>query len=289
MSKNSLELENIRNQETSELLDLYWEQGLSHTQIADTFKVSPTAVRNLFQSRDIKSRTNAQSQTAINKHRFKKLNYLQEQLVYGSLLGDACLNYEKIFSNKTGHPIDVYKISFYHSEKFIEYVYHKREVIGKGVKTKKEYKLSKRVSGLGSLMIGFSFCHTPTLKKVALLCHDKNHKKRISEKWLKKIRWPGLAYWYQDDGSVRITGKYRTLCFSTDSFSLDEIGMLKNLLRNFGFNPTHSSTSKKNQFIITLNRKDEIKKFIKGIKPFLLPCMEYKIRKKGLYRNVSKM
>ena len=66
MAKNSKELQRVRALPVSKLSELYWNQKLSHTQIADMFKVSPTAIRNLFKCHKIKSRTNGESKKRNN-------------------------------------------------------------------------------------------------------------------------------------------------------------------------------------------------------------------------------
>jgi predicted DNA-binding protein YlxM (UPF0122 family) len=288
MSKNSPELQKIRNLNKGYIENMYFNKGLSQTQIANKFNISRVAVQNIFKKKEIKARTNAESQTFINHHREIKLNFIQEQLIYGSLLGDACLNHEFFYSNKTGKLLESYKICFYHSCKFKNYVLHKRSILGIGSKTKKIYKLNYRRSDMGSLMVGFSFCHTPTLKKIAKLCLNSDYKKSISQDWLNKIDWPGIAFWYQDDGSLSLDRKNgrRTLAFHTESFKKEEIILLRNLLFKFGLSTTLGSNNKNsNQQIILANKKEEVNKFIKNIEPYILSCMKYKIRTAGLFRG----
>ncbi len=285
MSKNSSELQKIRTLTTPELSNLYWKQQLSHIQIADIYKISPTAVRNLLLSRNIKSRTNAESQTAINHSREKVFNYSQMQLILGSLLGDACLNREVYLSNKTGKELISYKLCFYHSNKFIDYVLHKT-LIGLSSKTKKTYKLNYRISGFGSLMVGFCYCHTPTLRKISPIFLNNKHKKRISDTWLEKINWPALAYWYQDDGSLQLNkdGR-RTLAFHTENFKEGEVNSLRDLLREHGLNTTiGKNNGDKEQRVILAHRKKEVSKFLEKIRPFIIPCMRYKLRSEGITR-----
>lgn len=271
-----------------ELCNLYWSKKYSFEQIAEMFKISPTAVKNIYAKQEIKSRTNAESQTAVNMHREKALSFLQEQLIYGSLLGDACLSHEFYHSNKTRKLLESYKICFYHSCKFKDYVLHKRAILGTGSKTKKLYKLNYRKSGMGSLMVGFSFCHTPTLKKIAKLCLNSEYKKSISQEWLDKIDWPAVAFWYQDDGSLSLNRKtgQRKLVFHTESFKRGEIIRLQKLLLKFGLTTTLGiNNDNPHQHIILAHRKEEVNVFIKNIESYIIPCMKYKIRSTGLFRE----
>lgn len=279
----------LKNLSDSDLFNLYWNEKYSFKQIAKKFEISPTAVKNIYLDRGIKSRTNAESQTVTNEHRELKLSFIQEQLIYGSLLGDACLSHEFFHSNKTGRLLECYKIGFYHSCKFMDYVLYKRGILGIGSKTKKVYKLSYRKSGMGSLMVGFSFCHTPTLRKIAELCLNSRYKKTVSQGWLSKIDWPAVAFWYQDDGSLNLNRKTgaRTLSFHTESFRKEEIVLLQKLLLKFGLTTKvgFNINGNPDQHIIHAHRKKEVNKFIENIKLYLIPCMGYKIRSEGLFRK----
>lgn len=82
--KNSPELIRLRSLTNDELLDFYWEQRLSHAQIAEKFDTNRAVVQRLLQKRGITARTNAESQSAINEWRSPNLTSQQEQLIYGS-------------------------------------------------------------------------------------------------------------------------------------------------------------------------------------------------------------
>ncbi len=270
------------NLNEKELRHLYFNCNLSHAQIGIKGGGSRRSVQRLFKKYGIQSRTNAESQTAINETRSPILTEQQKQLIYGSLLGDACLHRSIMQSNKTTRKMEIYKLHFSHSEKYIEYVQHKADILGIGVKTKKKCKLSTRISGHGSTMRGFAFSHTPTLRRIAKDCLDDNYKKRITVQWLNKLNWQGLAYWFMDDGCLKIDRKKKraSLVFYTQSFSIKEINMLICLLRKFGL---HATTGKdpngnKKGYIICLHRKNEVLKFLNKTKKFVIPRMDYKNR-----------
>ena len=288
--KNTSGLLRLKGLSNLELFDLYWNKKYSFEQIAKMFKISPTAVRNIYAKQKIKSRTNAESQTAFNSHRGKELSYMQEQLIYGSLLGDACLFHEFFLSNKTGKRLESFKIAFYHSNKFKEYLLHKRDIIGLSAKTKKLYKLTYRVSGMGSLMVGFSYCHSPTLEKVAKICLDSNYKKRLTPEWVEKIDWPALAFWYQDDGCLALSkrGKkvFKSISFHTESFNSYELILLQELLLKFGLDTKIGCNNGiKSQPIILAHKQNQIKTFFDGIRPYVTSCELYKLRDSGLFRE----
>jgi len=265
-----------------ELCHLYFDCNLSHAQIGEKVGCSRSSVQRLFNRYKLKPRTNAESQTTVNITRTPILNEQQYQLIYGSLLGDACLHRSVMKSNKTGKEIEIYKIHFYHTEKHIEYVEHKADLLGMGVKTKKRCKLSRRISGHGSVMRGFAFSHTPTLKRIANDCLDDDYKKRITEKWLEKINWQGLAYWFMDDGCLLVDQKKRraSIVFYTQSFSMEEIELLLLLLKRFGLRAVigNDPNGSEGSFIIVLNQQNEVWEFLIRTKKFLVPCMDYKNR-----------
>jgi hypothetical protein len=288
--KNTSGLLRLKGLSNPELFDLYWNKKYSFEQIAKMFKISSTAVRNIYAKQEIKSRTNAESQTAVNFHRGKELSFMQEQLIYGSLLGDACLFHEFFLSNKTGKRLESFKIAFYHSNKFKEYLLHKRDIIGLSAKTKKPYKLTYRVSGMGSLMVGFSYCHSPTLEKVAKICLDSNYKKRLTPEWVEKIDWPALAFWHQDDGCLALSkrGKkvFKSISFHTESFNSYELILLQELLLKFGLDTKIGyNNGIKSQPIILAHKQAQIKAFFDGIRPYITPCELYKLRDSGLFRE----
>lgn len=265
-----------------ELHHLYFDCNLSHAQIGDKVGCSRSSVWRLFNRYRLQPRTNAESQTAINITRTPELSEQQYQLIYGSLLGDACLHRSVMKSNKTGRKMEIYKLSFYHTEKHIEYVEHKADVLGMGVKTKKRCKLSTRISGYGSVMKGFAFSHTPTLKRIAHDCLDDDYRKRITAQWLEKINWLGLAYWFMDDGCLLVDSKKRraSVVFYTQSFKMEEIELLLLLLRRFGLHAVRGNdpNGSGKYYIISLHRQSDVWEFLTKTEKFLVPCMSYKNR-----------
>lgn len=270
------------NASKDQLLELYFGQNLSHVQIAEQLGSSSSSVRRAFQKYNIKSRTNAESQTSINITRTPNLSNEQKQLIYGSLLGDACLSRSVMESNKTGKEIEIYKLFFYHTEKYIGYIEHKADLLGIGIKTKKRCKLSTRISGHGSIMKGFAFSHTPTLKEIAKDCLDENYKKKLSTKWLGQIDIQGLAYWFMDDGSLRLdrSSRMASIIFYTQSFTMAENQLLKNLLESFGFRSRidKDPNGDENRRILVIGHQKDVMDFLRKTERFVVPCMDYKNR-----------
>lgn len=274
-----------------ELLKLHNKN--SQTEIAKIFNISRSAIQNQYKKLNIQARNNCDSQKLVNQKRFINLTYEQEQLIYGSLLGDACLSRSFNKTTQKGKT-EKYRIYFTHSKKQLSYLKHKKSIIGNGVKCK-NIKLSTRTSGHGSKMYGFNFQHTPTLIKVAKICHNKNHKKIINKKWLNKIDLLGIAYWYQDDGCLIINKRkngdnFKNIIFYTNSYNLYEIKLLQNLLSKFGLNTKTKNGNNSKERVIICSNQSEINAFLNKLKPFIVDCMKYKIRdygtkKEWLYDN----
>ena len=265
---------------------MYEKDRMSHSQIAKHFGVGRMVVQRWFEKLEIKPRTNGESQTAVNEHRFPGLNPQQEQLVYGSLLGDACLYLDRFTSNKkTEAKLSKYTLNFAHTNKKAAYLKHKRDVMGAKVKMKSPLTIGHRTSGHGSTMDCFVFAHKPTLTTVAALVHNKNHKKSVNQKWLNKLNLHGIAYWYQDDGCIRInkrTGQ-RSVIFYTNSFNMKEQKLLQKLLKKHGLTAiiSKSPNGTPGEFILAAHRQAEVSQFLDKIKPFIVPCMRYKLRNPG--------
>lgn len=250
-----------------------YKSGMSQNEIAIKLGVSRAAVYRAMKARGVNPRTNAEASSLMNKRRFPGFNWLQEQLVYGSLLGDACLCRSVMKSNKTGRRLEIFKLLFSHSKKQLAYLKHKRSIIGGSA-------IGTRQSGLGSTIYHFAFSHTPTLRQVASVCHDRSHKKKVSDTWLSKIDWPALAFWYQDDGFFIFSHGRPLLTFCTNSFSYAELTKLQSLLLRFGLDTRRVKTTngRPRARMLSSRHASQALIFLRRIKPYVVPCMEYKIR-----------
>lgn len=109
-------------------------------------------------------------------------------------------------------------------------------------------------------------------------------KKILNEEYLNKLDIVGLAVWFMDDGYLSIQHhwkykklRYRRIIFSSLSFNLSEHKIIKNILfKKWGFDISIYKP-KENLYGFYLKSKDT-KRFIKMIKPYILPIFKYKIR-----------
>ena len=259
--------------DVSQIADMYYDQKLSQSQIASKLFVSRSRIQQIMKQYNIKSRSLASASSNMNDQRTIHFTPLQEQLIFGSMLGDAGLYYNEYLSNKTGQPYKSINLTFGHSTKFINYVHHKRSVLP-------GTEIGYRISGFGVKIAHYSFCHTPSLQKYVDICLDKEYKKKVNNDWIDRLNWIGIAYWYQDDGSLVISKNRPMIRFHTESFSDHERSLLQAMLADrFGLNTRLCPNNSNDQQLMIVSRhQQEAKLFLRQLQPYIQPIFKYKIR-----------
>jgi hypothetical protein len=108
----------------------------------------------------------------------------------------------------------------------------------------------------------------------------ENNRKIISKKILDQITPTSLAFWICDDGSFCKKQEYFIIC--TNAYSLEEHNLMKEFFNSkFGISPTIGFRDGKYYYLRF--SKEDSKKLIEIIKPFIPECMKYKI---GEIKNV---
>jgi hypothetical protein len=262
---------------SKEDLENLYLSGLSSRQIGDKYGFSQSAVQRSMRKYNIAFRDSAAQQTSLNETKKIKFSYEQEQLVLGSLLGDTFIYKNSFKSNKTDRIVHSYRLLFAHAEKHEEYLKHKHNIL-------KGCKIKSRISGHGSVMKHYAFSHTPTVKPYYDLCF-KDGKLNVNKEWLDRVDLLGLAYFYQDDGSLALNkGKLSRLNFHTNSFKENELILTQNKLSSIGLDTkiTPSPDTRvglcADQYILTCYKNDMVKDFLRNIYPYHVPCMAYKFR-----------
>ena len=245
--------------------------GISRASVVRAMQLYGVTARDQFAAQHIR---NAQATIPLTAR--------QEQLIFGSLLGDACLHRDRLVSNKTGIERQYLGLDFFHTEAQLPYLLHKRDIMGPSRKTGRTLNLITRTSGHGSRMVGIVFKHTPTLEPVADVAFGTNDKKYVSDAWVEKLDWEGLAFWYQDDGSLRRSKTNDSVIFYTNAFSTEEVERLRGVLGRFGVEHTRIAWARQNsghaQPTIACGRRQEVTSFLTKIAPFVVPSMRYKLR-----------
>lgn len=102
-------------------------------------------------------------------------------------------------------------------------------------------------------------------------------KKKINRRLLNKLTDVGLAVWFMDDGHCHKNNNgYPQLNISTCDFSEKENDLIVSYFSEvWGINVRIHN--RKKYPVLYFNKPNAVK-FIKIIRPYILPCMEYKIR-----------
>lgn len=264
---------------TKDIVEGAYSAGASLEDLATRWKTSVASVRRLMRRFGIKRRTLKEAGVLHFGKRDPALSEPQRQLILGSMLGDACWSIGTM-RYRDGSVHATTKVCFYHTEKKLAYVEHKHRLLGSGVRIGKALKIGKRTSGHGSVMRGFAFSATRTLQPLLDLL---GHPKRVSRAWLDQLTWEGLAYWYQDDGSLGVSSasRFGTVRFYTNGFTYAEQEILRDWLLEFAglhCRITKSPNGTPDEWILQAHRQTEVYNFLTNIRPFIVPCMKHKIR-----------
>lgn len=187
------------------------------------------------------------------------------QLLIGSLLGDG--SFCSIGRNTKNR-----YLSIAHSMKQEEYLKFKVSILNRyGLASNIQYRVTKNSrykSGEVSECRHKSRLH-PIFTDIRAKYYDRHGHKRVHREFVKDIDELGLAIWYMDDGYVT----KNSCIFSSCSFTLEEQQILADiLLEKFDL---HFNLGKHDNSMY-LHAKD-FPKFIKLIKPHVIPSMQYKL------------
>lgn len=255
----------IRSQKKINQLEFekLWNQNKSDKEIADYFGVEETTIKSY--------RTKGQ-----NVGKFKRTNNfseqehvlstLQEQCIYGSLLGDLSIG-------KPTKKNPNCRLYIVHSQKQEELFMKKVEILGEFMGAYRLTNLTpdKRTGKVYATYRGNSKAH-PIFNKIRDLLY-KEDVKTITQEFLDKINSPiALAYWFMDDGTYRGT-------FATNGFSEHEVDLLiKWMKEKWNIICTKQQNIQSSvQYVIHISEQSR-KYFEELIFPYMIPSMYYKLK-----------
>ena len=245
---------------SQEKFEELWNQNKTDKEIADYFGVEEITIKS-FRTR------------GKNAGKFKRTNHfseqertltdLQEQFIYGSLLGD--LNIGK--PNKIHPNCRLYLV---HSQKQEELFMKKVEILGEFMGAYKLTNLTpdKRTGKIYPTYRGNSKAH-PIFTEIYNELYI-NGIKTITQQFLDKINSPiALAFWFMDDGC-------NDGILATNGFTLNEVELLQKWLdKKWNI----QSSIQKNRLNHVLYIKQESRKhFEELIFPYIIPSMYYKLK-----------
>ena len=205
----------------------------------------------------------------IEEHKNKlSLSKRQKEILVGTILGDGHL--ERLYTPILG------RLKVEHSYKQKDYVDWLYREFRNWVRTKPRMR-NVNVFGNTYLNYGFSTYGHRLLGEFKKRFYKKK-KKIVPDDLEKDITPLGLAIWYMDDGSIK-SKKHKGAFLNTQEFKNNEIKKLQRILRKkFGIKSTtrDQTRNQKTKKQIYLGGKSG-EKFIKLIKPYIIPSMRYKI------------
>ena len=156
---------------------------------------------------DRKPRKTSKSYKKAIELRNKHITQNEKEIIYGTLLGDACLILSKTNS--------FHRLSLCHAEKQKDYLQYKAKSLPSIFLNKEG---SKYINGKNTQYHVHSIYHKDLTNIYGLLYRKK---KFITRKFLNLVEPTSLLFWHVDDGSmIKSSGNSIILC--TDSFSLSE-------------------------------------------------------------------
>lgn len=159
-----------------------------------------------------------------------------DDVIYGTLLGDACLVRDRT----------TFRLDITHGDAQKEYLLWKASVLGRGG------GLISRLSGYGTLGHSVRYYDKSVLQPVSDIVL-RSGKKTVTDEWLQKLNDRSLSIWYQDDGTW---GKYgtktinggrneRCVYFHTSGFDPVSVRKLQGWLCDVGLRTTVRTHKKK--------------------------------------------
>ena len=191
----------------------------------------------------------------------------QEQMLLGTMMGDGNMTLPRYVG---GNPV-------YRSQHgWIQHAYNcrKHQTLSAFVRLPPRKKPNY---GFGKWLSVWQTLSCPALWPIASLCLQDG-KKRVTQAWLDKLTWEGIAWWYQDDGSLtlrRTTAEFHTEGFSKEECELIATWMTKKMGIECHAHPTKRKRVHGLYWTIRLT-VDSTLKLMEKIKPYAHPSMAYK-------------
>lgn len=187
--------------------------------------------------------------------------------IYGTLLGDGAITYP---NSSSRFP----RLSWTHGLPQRAWMEHKASRLDM-------LRPCLRIAtnqGYGEFSVSCSTACHPQLCEVFSIVRPDGAEKRISPEWLAQITPAGLAWWYMDDGSLRLTPEGSPqIRLHTEGYSAEENQLLAAWLTELGY-PTQVKTYSRKQsryFYLTLGATSA-RSWLADLCQYSIPSMAYK-------------
>ena len=191
----------------------------------------------------------------------------QEQMLLGTMLGDGAMRWDA----KTFRGNPDYRSN--HGYKQHKYNCRKYQVLSELALRPPKKKLN---GGYGKWSSCWGTRNCPELRPIASLCLRLG-RKNVTQAWLDRLTWEGIAWWIMDDGS---RGR-STILFHTEGFSHKEVKLIQRWLLSLGVTTTMDRLKGRHgvkKYYYRLRTNPDSAYFLADkVRPYIFPEMSYKI------------
>lgn len=203
----------------------------------------------------------------------EKLSYAQQQLLYGSQLGDGHIRKDGLFQVLHGHAQRGY-VELKHAilrsvtrepVKYLEYTHRRGHHAGK---THARWSFRTRAH--------------PEFKRARELMYVDGVK-TVTQAWLDAVDEMGLAFWFGDDGSSRYTRStnHAVVQLHTQGFATAGVELIRAWLRSRWELETYVTRAKRYEgremgWVVCLSG-GSAERLLSIVAPYLPPCLHYKL------------
>lgn len=203
------------------------------------------------------------------------MNRRDRALLIGMVLGDGCLKL------KRGGYVE---LTLSHCEAQLGYLEHKRDKLHSilGGRKPRIHKRTYKLKGYSKLHTEYRFGRQHRYLKLLRRLIYPEGTKVISKRILSMLNEQALAFWYMDDGGITVNmnkaGDISSfeLRIATHCSKLEADDILGYFSDTWGIRAKARLLKKSGKYIMCFNTT-EGHKFIKIIKPYIIPSMMYKI------------
>lgn len=200
----------------------------------------------------------------------KMLSNAQNQILYGAILGDSCVEAGQSLPRKT-------RVRFEHAAQQRDYIEWKNRALAPYATSVREVDVFDKRTGKCYKKVRFDTLTLPLFNRFQQIFYCGN-KKRVGSNISRYLTTPlALAVWYLDDGGKKTDCKAYRL--HTNCYSLREVEVLREtLLSNFGI--TAAIHKQGGGFLLYIGaRNGQANRFCEIVKPVVssrIPSMLYK-------------
>jgi len=193
-----------------------------------------------------------------------ELNTKQEQVLLGSVFGDACIGHTQRHRNP------YLKLSSKDADRdYIFWKYEQMEATGLFAHPPED----GRISGFGTHMWDLRSCEHVFLLPYRRLFYPEG-RKTVSQEALDRLAPLGLAVWYMDDGCLEWP-RGRVFLY-TQGFDLQENERIRAwFTTRWGFD-FHLRRVNRGKVALALHDTTQAREFLNLTRPFAVPCMSRK-------------